>query len=218
MKGFFLTIEGVDGAGKSSHMKRIAACFEAFDYEIVKTREPGGTPLAETLRELLLSQDMSLETELLLMFAARQEHLNQVIKPALLSGKAVICDRFSDSSFAYQGGGRQLATEKIQSLVDLVHPDLQPDLTLLFDLPLEIARERMVRERQLDRFEREQEDFFERVRAAFLARAAAEPKRFVVIDSSRNKDEVSEFICQTISNRLQSHLLTIPSGMMEHHE
>lgn len=192
-------------------MKGIASCFEAFGYDIIKTREPGGTPLAETLRDLLLTQDMSLETELLLMFAARQEHLNQVIKPALLSGKAVICDRFSDSSFAYQGGGRQLASEKIQSLVDLVHPELQPDLTLLFDLPLEIARERMLREQQPDRFEQEQEAFFERVRAAFLARAAAEPKRFVVIDSSQAKDEVAEFVCQTINNRLQSHLLTRPS-------
>lgn len=211
MKGFFLTIEGVDGAGKSSHMKRIASCIEAFGYDIVSTREPGGTPLAETLRNLLLTEEMSLETELLLMFAARQEHLNQVIKPALSSGKAVICDRFTDSTFAYQGGGRQLDAKKIQSLVDLVHPDLQPNLTLLFDLPLEIARERMTRDRHLDRFEQEEEAFFKRVRSSYLARAEAEPSRFLVIDSSLPKEEVSEFICKTITERLQAHLLVSPS-------
>ena len=206
MKGFFLTIEGVDGAGKSSHMECIAACFKAHQYEIVTSREPGGTALAESLRELLLTKDMSLETELLLMFAARQEHINQLIKPALTAGKAVICDRFTDSSFAYQGGGRQVANQKIQSLVDLVHPDLEPNLTLLFDLPLEIARERMVRERQLDRFEQEQEDFFERVRAAYLARAKAEPERFVIIDSSQRKEVVAELVCKAINDKLQTHL------------
>lgn len=205
MKGFFLTIEGVDGAGKSSHMERIASCFEAQQYDIITTREPGGTPLAETLRELLLTEKMCLQTELLLMFAARQEHINQVIQPALAAGKAVICDRFTDSSFAYQGGGRQVAAEKIQSLVDIVHPDLSPDLTLLFDLPLEIARERMQRERHLDRFEQEQVDFFERVRAAYLLRAKEEPDRFVVVDSSQAKDVVAEFICKTINERLQTH-------------
>ena len=206
MKGFFLTIEGVDGAGKSSHMDSIAACFTAHQYDIVATREPGGTPLAETLRELLLTSEMNLETELLLMFAARQEHINQVIKPALVSGKAVICDRFTDSSFAYQGGGRQMAAEKIQRLADLVHPDLMPNLTLLFDVPLEIARERMLRERELDRFEQEEEDFFERVRQTFLARAAAEPERFVVIDSSQPKEQVAALVCQTINDRLKVHL------------
>lgn len=210
MKGLFLTIEGVDGAGKSSHMDLIAASIEAFGYEIVSTREPGGTPLAETLRNLLLSENMSLETELLLMFAARQEHLNQVIKPALVSGKAVICDRFTDSTFAYQGGGRQIEAKKIQSLVELVHPNLQPDLTLLFDLPLEIARERINAERQLDRFEQEQEEFFKRVRAAYLARAAAEPERFIVIDSGQSKAQVAAFIAKTLTERLQAHLLVSP--------
>lgn len=207
MKGFFLTIEGVDGAGKSSHMEHISSCFKSHQYDIIATREPGGTPLAESLRELLLSQDMDLETELLLMFAARQEHINKLIKPALAVGKAVICDRFTDSSFAYQGGGRQLAHHKIQSLVDLVHPDLEPNLTLLFDLPLEIARTRMLRERQLDRFEQEQEDFFERVRFTYLERAQAEPERFVIIDSSQPKEQVSERVCQVINDRLKVHLL-----------
>lgn len=205
MKGFFLTIEGVDGAGKSSHMEGISSCFEAQQYEIVTTREPGGTPLAETLRELLLTQEMSLESELLLMFAARQDHINQVIMPALKSNKAVICDRFSDSSFAYQGGGRQMDAEKIQSLVDLVHPKLTPDLTLLFDLPLEIARARMKGERQLDRFEQQQEEFFERVRMAYLERAKAEPTRFVIVDSSQPKELVSEFISATITAKLKAH-------------
>lgn len=206
MRGFFLTIEGVDGAGKSSHMERIVSCFEACQYDIVSSREPGGTPLAESLRELLLAQDMSIETELLLMFAARQEHINKLIKPALTAGKAVICDRFTDSSFAYQGGGRQVELHKIQALVDLVHPDLKPDLTLLFDLPLEIARARMVQERQLDRFEQEQEEFFERVRATYLERAHAEPDRFAIIDSSQPKEMVSEQVNQVISDRLQAHL------------
>lgn len=206
MKGFFLTIEGVDGAGKSSHMERISTCFKAHRYDIVTTREPGGTPLAERLREILLSQNMSLETELLLMFAARQEHINQLIKPALAAGRAVICDRFTDSSFAYQGGGRQMSLQKIQSLVDLVHPELEPDLTLLFDLPLEIARARMLRERQLDRFEQEQADFFERVRTAYLKRANDDPERFVIIDSSQPKERVAERVCQAINDRLKIHL------------
>lgn len=206
MKGFFLTIEGVDGAGKSSHMERISTCFKAHRYDIVTTREPGGTPLAERLREILLSQNMSLETELLLMFAARQEHINQLIKPALAAGRAVICDRFTDSSFAYQGGGRQMSHQKIQSLVDLVHPELEPDLTLLFDLPLEIARARMLRERQLDRFEQEQADFFERVRTAYLKRANDDPERFVIIDSSQPKERVAEQVCQAINDRLKIHL------------
>ena len=206
MKGFFLTIEGVDGAGKSSHMERISTCFKAHRYDIVTTREPGGTPLAERLREILLSQNMSLETELLLMFAARQEHINQLIKPALSAGRAVICDRFTDSSFAYQGGGRQMSHQKIQSLVDLVHPELEPDLTLLFDLPLEIARARMLRERQLDRFEQEQADFFERVRAAYLKRANDDPERFVIIDSSQPKERVAKRVCQAINDRLKIHL------------
>ncbi|SUA51450.1 Thymidylate kinase [Oligella ureolytica] len=206
MKGFFLTIEGVDGAGKSSHLECISSCFKAHRYAIVTTREPGGTPLAERLREILLSQNMSLETELLLMFAARQEHINQLIKPALSAGRAVICDRFTDSSFAYQGGGRQMSHQKIQSLVDLVHPELEPDLTLLFDLPLEIARARMLRERQLDRFEQEQADFFERVRAAYLKRANDDPERFVIIDSSQPKERVAKRVCQAINDRLKIHL------------
>ena len=206
MKGFFLTIEGVDGAGKSSHMERISTCFKAHRYDIVTTREPGGTPLAERLREILLSQNKSLETELLLMFAARQEHINQLIKPALAAGRAVICDRFTDSSFAYQGGGRQMSHQKIQSLVDLVHPELEPDLTLLFDLPLEIARARMLRERQLDRFEQEQADFFERVRAAYLKRSNDDPERFVIIDSSQPKERVAKRVCQAINDRLKIHL------------
>lgn len=210
MRGLFLTIEGVDGAGKSSHMDLIATTIESFGYEIIRTREPGGTPLAETLRHLLLSEDMSLETELLLMFAARQEHLNQVIKPALLAGKAVVCDRFSDSTFAYQGGGRQIEAKKIQSLVELVHPNLQPDLTLLFDLPLEIARERIAAERQLDRFEQEEEVFFKRVRDAYLARAAAETQRFLVIDSSQPMAQVAETLQQSLTERIQAHLLHPP--------
>lgn len=205
MKGFFLSIEGVDGAGKSSHMSRIAELLSAQGYDLVQTREPGGTPLAESLRELLLSQPMSLETELLLMFAARQEHLQQVIRPALADGKAVICDRFTDSSYAYQGGGRQLDPKIIDALVDITHPDLQPNLTLLFDVPLEVARERMLRERQLDRFEQEAEAFFQRVRTAFLERAAAETNRFVVIDSSQSLEAVAKQVENAIVSALAKH-------------
>jgi dTMP kinase len=157
---------------------------------VVVTREPGGTPLGETLRGLLLNHAMDLETEALLMFASRREHLAAVILPALEQGKWVISDRFTDASFAYQGGGRGIDESRLRILEDWVQQGLQPDLTLLFDVPLEVARQRLSANASLDRFEQEQQDFFQRVRAAYLRRAAQFPQRIRVIDSARTLDEI----------------------------
>jgi dTMP kinase len=182
--GKFITLEGVDGAGKSTHLNWLVEHLRAKGHTVVQTREPGGTPLGEKLRELLLHEPMHLETEALLMFAARREHLELVIKPAIARGDWVVCDRFTDASFAYQGGGRGLSVEKLGQLETWVQGDFQPDLTLLFDLPIDIASQRMAgAARQLDRFEQEKADFHERVRAAYLARATEMPARVQVIDS-----------------------------------
>lgn len=185
MTGKFITFEGIDGAGKSTHLDYLAQELRATGKSVVVTREPGGTPLGEKLRELLLSERMHLETEALLMFAARREHIAQVIAPALARGDWVISDRFTDASFAYQGGGRGLALDKLVMLEQWVHPDLQPDLTLLFDVPLEVARARLEASRTLDRFEQEKAEFFAATRAEYLRRAAEFPARFCVIDSTR---------------------------------
>jgi len=158
----------------------------------VVTREPGGTPLGEQLREILLNQPMTIGTEALLMFAARLEHLEQVIKPALRAGKWVISDRFSDASFAYQGGGRGMDWDKLRQLEQWVHPDLQPDLTLFFDVPVEVARQRLSSNASLDRFEQEQADFFERVRAGYRKRVQENPRRYAVIDGSQSLDNVKK--------------------------
>jgi dTMP kinase len=181
----FITFEGIDGAGKSTHIPFVAALLRARGLNVITTREPGGTPLGESLRELLLHQKMHLETEALLMFAGRREHIAQVIEPALARGDWVISDRFTDASFAYQGGGRKLALDKLDALEQWVHPHLQPDLTLLFDVPLEVARARLDAERTPDKFEQEKNDFFAATRAEYLRRAAQFPARFRVIDSSR---------------------------------
>ena len=168
---------------------------------MVQTREPGGTPLGEKLRELLLHEPMHLETEALLMFAARREHLVQVIEPALARGDWVVCDRFTDASYAYQGGGRGLAWEKLQALERWVHPHLAPDLTLLFDVPLAVAQARMAAAaREADRFEQEKADFHARVRAAYHARAAGEPDRIRVIDGSRTLDQVKNQLEEIVSS------------------
>lgn len=191
MKGKFITFEGIDGAGKSSHLEWLAEWLEARGKKVLVTREPGGTALGEKLRALLLSESMHLETETLLMFAARREHLAQVIEPALARGEWVICDRFTDATWAYQGGGRGLDHTKLVALEHWVHGYLQPDLTLLFDLPLEVARERIaLADRQLDRFEQERLDFHERVRRAYLERAAQFPSRIAVIEANRSVEEV----------------------------
>ncbi len=190
-RGKFMTLEGIDGAGKSTHAKTIARALEKRGRNVLLTREPGGTPLAEKLRELLLHQPMHLETEALLMFAARREHLAQLIYPALAAGSWVVSDRFTDASFAYQGGGRGLDTGRLEDLERWVQGNFQPDLTLLFDVPVAIARMRMGHDAKLDRFEREGEDFFERVRQAYLLRAAAAPARIKVIDASQSIERIS---------------------------
>lgn len=185
-EGMFLTLEGVDGAGKSTHLCFIEQHLAQQGIQVLMTREPGGTPLGETLRELLLHEKMDSKTEALLMFAARNEHIHQCIRPALSQGQWVLCDRFSDASFAYQGGGRQLGADAIEQLEKWVHPDLQPDKTWLFDLPLSVAMQRLEKSRVLDRFEQEQESFFIRTQQFYHQRVQAQPKRFSVIDSSQS--------------------------------
>ena len=190
MAGKFITLEGVDGAGKSTHIPFIADVLRASGKEVVLTREPGGTPLGEKLRELLLHENMHPETESLLMFAARREHLAQVIRPALERGAYVLSDRFTDASFAYQCGGRGVSTTKVEQLEQWVQGEFQPDLTLLFDLPVAVSTERLANARNTDRFVKEGDDFFDRIRNAYLARAEQFPQRFRVIDSGRSIPEI----------------------------
>ncbi len=202
MSGLFITLEGVDGAGKSSHTQWLVDFFTQGGREVVLTREPGGTPLGERLRELLLNEPMSQTSEVLLMFAARQESVNQVLKPALAANKVVISDRFTDSTMAYQGGGRAYSVERIQQLAEWVHSDTQPQLTLLFDVPLEVARARLSATRVMDRFEKEQESFFLAVRAMYLQLAEQYPERFVVIDSTQSIDAIRTYLDKVLSERL----------------
>ncbi len=193
--GKFITFEGIDGAGKSTHIATVVDWLSARGLEVVSTREPGGTPLGEKLRELLLHEPMHLETEALLMFAARREHLALVIEPALARGAWVVCDRFSDATYAYQGGGRGLDKEKFAALERWVHGHLQPDLTFLFDLPPEVACERIARQgRELDRFEQERADFHLRVRQAYLERAVEAPQRIRVINAGQRQDEIKRVV------------------------
>ncbi len=199
MRGRFISLEGVDGAGKSTHMDWIAGRIGAAGKKVVVTREPGGTPLGEELRKLLLVQPMHLETETLLMFAARREHLDRIILPALAVGTWVLTDRFTDATFAYQGGGRGLDLEKIERLEDWVHPGLEPDLTLVFDLSVEEAkRRRLAASAAPDRFEQESLDFFARVRAVYLARAASYPQRIRLIDASQSVEDIRKVLEQLI--------------------
>jgi dTMP kinase len=189
--GKFITFEGIDGAGKSTHVGSVAEQLRAQGRTVITTREPGGTALGEKLRALLLEEPMHLETEALLMFASRREHIAQVIEPALARGDWVISDRFTDASFAYQGGGRKLSLDKLSVLEQWVHPHLQPDLTLLFDVPLEVARQRLDANRTLDKFEKEKEAFFSATREVYLQRAAQFPERIRVIDSTQPIELVS---------------------------
>ena len=186
-RGLFITIEGIDGAGKSTHVAWSAQFLRGRGIALTSTREPGGTVLGEKLRELLLATEEYIEpeTEALLMFAARCQHLEEVIRPALVHGDCVLCDRFTDASFAYQGGGRGVEKKKLAALESWVHPDLQPDLTVLFDVRAQIGRGRVARIKSPDRFERESEEFFVRVRDAYLERMAKSRHRFVLIDGSR---------------------------------
>ncbi len=187
IKGKFITVEGGEGAGKSTNLELIKELLEAAGHPVLFTREPGGTPLGEEIRALLLGHrhdGMAPETELLLMFGARAEHLNRKIIPALNAGTWVLCDRFTDATYAYQGGGRGIATERIQSLEQWVQHDLRPDLTLLLDLPVEVGLERVGRRSAPDRFESEARHFFQSVRACYLDIAKKEPERVKVIDAS----------------------------------
>ncbi len=197
--GKFITFEGIDGAGKSTHIGFVADMLRARGLSVVTTREPGGTKLGEALREVLLHQKMHLETEAMLMFAARREHLAQVIEPALARGDWVISDRFSDATFAYQGGGRQLSLAKLEVLEQWVHPHLQPDLTLLFDVPLEVARIRLDAMRTLDKFEREKGDFFAATRAEYLRRVTQFAQRFRIIDATRTIPEIQRELAQIVA-------------------
>jgi len=194
-RGRFISFEGIDGAGKSTQHAWLVDYLRGRGHAIVATREPGGTPLGEKLRALLLAEPMHLETEALLMFAARREHVAQVIEPALARGDWVVCDRFVDASFAYQGGGRGLSWEKLEDLADWVLGDLQPDLTLIFDAPVAIAQQRLhAAPSKPDRFEQEQAAFFERVRAAYLRIAAENPVRVRLIDATQTPSNINKVL------------------------
>ena len=190
MNGKFITLEGMDGAGKSKHIPNIIKILEARGGEVISTREPGGTALGERLRELLLHEPMHAETETLLMFAARREHIAAVIAPALARGAYVLSDRFTDATYAYQCGAKGVPATKIQILEQWVQSELQPDVTLLFDVPVEVSMQRLAATRVPDKFERESADFFGRIRQAYLQRAQENPSRFRVIDASVPLPEV----------------------------
>ncbi len=201
MTARFISFEGIDGAGKSTHIATLTARLEQRGATVINTREPGGTELAETLRELVLHSSMDSLTEALLVFAGRRDHLLQVIQPALDAGKTVLCDRFTDASFAYQGGGRGVDLAVLGTLEKWVQGERQPDLTLWFDLPPEMAAQRRAAARTADRFEQQDLDFFERVRAAYARRAEAAPQRFVRLDASLSVDAVAAQIAAVMESR-----------------
>lgn len=195
MTGLFITLEGPEGAGKSTNREYLAEHLRAQGLDVVLTREPGGTPLAERIRALLLApsdEKMDADTELLLVFAARAQHLAEVIRPALARGAIVLCDRFTDATYAYQGGGRGLSLERIATLENFVQGALRPDLTLVFDLPVEIGLSRAAARGRLDRFEQEGQAFFEAVRQAYLARAKATPQQYKLIDAAQSLVQVQQ--------------------------
>jgi dTMP kinase len=202
-RGRFITFEGIDGAGKTTHLAwfrdRLAEKLAPTGHTVVMTREPGGTPLGETLREILLHQPMDLETEALLMFGARREHLAQLIEPALARGDWVLSDRFTDATFAYQGGGRGLPRDKLEALERWVQGGFQPDLTVLFDIPTDTASERRGAAREPDRFESETDAFFTRTRAEYLRRAQEAPHRFAIVDSTQSIEDIRRQLEQIIA-------------------
>ena len=208
-RGRFITLEGVDGAGKSTHAVWLAEKLAGDGHRVAATREPGGTPLGEKLREILLHLPMTHDTEALLMFAARREHVENVIRPALARGEWVLCDRYTDATYAYQGGGHGVPDARIRELEQWICAGCRPDLTFLFDVPPATSRRRLVKAhdegRELDKFEREAGAFFERVRSAYLDRAAAEPQRFRIIDSARPIDAVRA--------ELESHMAQLGTGV-----
>lgn len=207
MTGLFITLEGPEGAGKSTNRDYLALQLRAAGLDVVLTREPGGTPLAERIREVLLApsdEPMNADAELLLMFAARAQHIAQVIRPALQRGAVVLCDRFTDATYAYQGGGRGLAVERIATLERFVQGDLQPDLTLVFDLPIEVGLARASARGRLDRFEQEGRAFFDAVRSAYLARAATDTQRYRIVDASQSLVEVQQALDALVPVMLES--------------
>ena len=207
MQGKFITVEGSEGVGKSSNLAFIETYLTNAGINVLRTREPGGTPLGEAVRELLLDARQSAmcdDTELLLMFAARAQHLAEVIRPAMAAGQWVLCDRFTDATYAYQGGGRGVSMERIGILEDWVQGELRPDHTLLLDMPVAAGLERAGARSEPDRFEQEQQAFFERVRETYLARAKAEPNRFHIIDASPSLDKVQAQITSILQRILQS--------------
>ena len=204
----FITVEGVEGVGKTTNIDAMRGVLEQRGIDFILTREPGGTPLAEEIRDMLLKdqdENVTSQTELLLIFAARAQHLNQVIKPSLDHGVWVICDRFTDATYAYQGGGRGIDSAKISLLENLVQEELRPDLTLILDLDPQVGLSRATNRGELDRFEKQQLDLFDRVRKVYLQRAAAEPHRCVIIDASHELEQVKasvaaamEALCDSI--------------------
>jgi dTMP kinase len=198
LRGRFVTMEGIDGAGKSTHLPWVRERMARKGRQVWATREPGGTPLGERLRELILHQPMAPLAELLLMFAARREHCEREIWPRLAAGEWIVCDRFSDATYAYQGGGHNIDATQIAEVERFALGDFRPDLTLLFDVPVAVSRERLGSGRVLDKFERQQAEFFERVRAAYLARADADPKRCRIIDATRSLDDVRAQIARVL--------------------
>jgi dTMP kinase len=199
VRGKFITLEGMDGAGKSTHILDIIKLLELKGVEVISTREPGGTLLGEQLRTLLLNEAMHPETETLLMFAARREHISQIIEPALARGAWVLSDRFTDATYAYQSGGRGVLANKVIELEAWVQGDLQPDLTLLFDVPVEVSVVRLASARAPDKFERESAEFFTKIRNAYLDRANKNPNRFCMINSNQALDDVKVEVKNVIS-------------------
>ena len=207
MTGLFITLEGPEGAGKSTNREYLAERLRERGIDVLLTREPGGTPLAERIRELLLDpsdEPMAADTELLLVFAARAQHLQQVIRPALAKGSVVLCDRFTDATYAYQGGGRGLSIERIAQLEQFVQGELRPDLTLIFDLPVEIGLARAAARGRLDRFEQEGRGFFEAVRQAYLQRAEQAPQRYRVLDAGQTLAQVQADIDALLPSLLEA--------------
>ena len=194
----FITLEGVDGAGKSTHIDFIKSYFISKSLDYILTREPGGTILGEKIREILLNDEMSPITESLLMFAARSEHLSQLIQPNLKNGVTVICDRFTDSSYAYQSGGKDVSISTIEQLKSIVQEDLEPDLTLLFDLPVELSIERLNNSRVLDLFEKQNYEFHQKVRESYLNNANQNKDRFYIIDSTRSINDIQDEITKIL--------------------
>lgn len=209
MSGLFITLEGPEGAGKSTNRDYLAERLRAQGIEVLLTREPGGTPLAERIRELLLTpsddEAMAADTELLLVFAARAQHLARVIRPALARGCVVLCDRFTDATYAYQGGGRGLSEARIATLEDFVQGGLRPDLTLIFDLPIEVGLARAAARGRLDRFEQEGREFFDAVRATYLRRAAEHPQRYRIVDAAQSLSQVQHALDALLPELLELH-------------